>query len=92
MENKFTFYCKQIPGGAKGSGSLSLILCFNLVILSSQVNMIDKILREFLWSDEKGNRKRHFVKWDWCFQQKKQGELGLKDIKTQGYALASKWM
>ena len=62
------------------------------LFLSSQVNMIDKILRDFLWLDGKGNRKRHCVKWAWCFQEKKQGGLGLKDIKTQGYALASKWM
>ena len=62
------------------------------LFLSSQVNMIDKILRDFLWLDGKGNRKRHCVKWAWCCQEKMQGGLGLKDIKTQGYALASKWM
>ena len=41
------------------------------LFLSSQVNMIDKILRDFLWSDGKGNRKRHCVKWAWCCQEKK---------------------
>ena len=52
------------------------------LFLSSQVNMIDKILRDFLWSNGKGNRKRQCVKWSWCFQDKNQGGLGLKDIKT----------
>ena len=54
--------------------------------------MLDKILKDFLWSDGFGSKKRHCVKWDWCYLAKKLGGLGIKDIKTQGISLAAKWI
>lgn len=36
--------------------------------------------------------KKHVVKWDWCCLDKLQGGLGLKDLRLQGIALASKWV
>ena len=54
--------------------------------------MLERILRDFLWSDGKGSKKRHCVKWEWCCQVRRQGGLGLKDLKAQGMALASKWV
>ncbi|XP_059078008.1 uncharacterized protein LOC131876588 [Cryptomeria japonica] len=49
-------------------------------------------IREFLWSDGKGTRKQHAVKWEWCTMNKLFGGMGLKDLKLQGIALASKWI
>ncbi|XP_057873664.2 uncharacterized protein LOC131079670 [Cryptomeria japonica] len=57
-----------------------------------QILEIQKAIRSFLWSDVKGNRKRHAVKWDWCHTDKLLGGLGLKDLKTQGIALSAKWI
>ena len=48
-------------------------------------------MRDFLWSDGSGNKKRHCVKKEWCLPKEK-GGLGVKDLKTQGMALASKWI
>ncbi|XP_059076368.1 uncharacterized protein LOC131875743 [Cryptomeria japonica] len=57
-----------------------------------QIVEIQKAIRNFLWSDGKGNKKLHAVKWDWCRTDKIFGGLGLKDLKLQGIALASKWV
>ena len=54
--------------------------------------MLKRILQDFLWSNGKGSKKRHCVKWEWCCQVKTQGGLRLKDLKAQGMALASKWV
>lgn len=57
-----------------------------------QNNMLEKIIRHFLWSDGMDSKKRHCVKWEWCCLSRRLGSLGLKDIKTHGLALASKWI
>ena len=49
-------------------------------------------MKHFLWSDGKGNKKAHSVKWDWCHLEKGLGGIGLKDLRLQGMALASKWI
>jgi hypothetical protein len=62
--------------------------CFN----NYQIAEIQKAIRQFLWSDGKGNGKIHSVKWAWCHTDKTLGGLGLKDLKTQGIALSAKWI
>lgn len=57
-----------------------------------QILEIQKAIRNFLWSDGKGNIKMHAIKWDWCHSDKLLGGLGLKDLKLQGIALAAKWI
>lgn len=57
-----------------------------------QFSHIQKQIREFLWLDGKGTRKQHAVKWEWCTMHKLYGGMGLKDLKLQGIALASKWI
>ena len=53
---------------------------------------IQKSIRQFLWSDGKGNNKIHSVKWAWCHTDKALGGLGLKDLRIQGIALSAKWI
>ena len=48
---------------------------------SAQTNKLEKIMRDVLWSDGLGNRKRHNVRWEWCCTPRKQGGLGIKDLK-----------
>lgn len=48
---------------------------------SAQTNKLEKIMRDVLWFDGLGNRKRHNVKWEWCCTPRKQGGLGIKDLK-----------
>lgn len=57
-----------------------------------QVFEIQKAIRWFLWSDGKGKRKAHAVKWSWCHLDKILGGLGLKDLRLQGISLAAKWI
>ena len=48
-------------------------------------------MRDFLWSDGLGNKKRHCVKWEWLCLPKERGGLEIMELKAQGMALASKW-
>lgn len=57
-----------------------------------QILEIQKTIRNFLWSNGKGKNKMHFVKWEWCHKDKSLGGLGLKDLRLQGIALATKWI
>ncbi|XP_057861679.2 uncharacterized protein LOC131070153 [Cryptomeria japonica] len=57
-----------------------------------QIFEIQKAIRQFLWSDGRGTRKMHAVKWQWCHTDSLLGGLGLKDLRTQGVALAAKWI
>lgn len=60
--------------------------------ISYQVNEIKKRIKNFLWSDGKGKRKKHSVKWEWCCIDKLQGGIGLKDLRIQGISLDAKWI
>ncbi|GLJ50294.1 hypothetical protein SUGI_1071460 [Cryptomeria japonica] len=57
-----------------------------------QINKPEKILRDFLWFDGQGKKKRHNVSREWCCTPRELGGLGLKDSKSQGIALATKWI
>ncbi|XP_059064196.1 uncharacterized protein LOC131856424 [Cryptomeria japonica] len=57
-----------------------------------QIQEIQSAIRTFLWSDGKGNKKQHAVKWAWCHADKILGGLGLKDLKSQRIALSAKWI
>ena len=50
------------------------------------------VIRNYLWSDGKGNKKLHSVNWNWCHVDKLLGGLGLKDLRLCGLSLASKWI
>ncbi|XP_059076776.1 uncharacterized protein LOC131876029 [Cryptomeria japonica] len=57
-----------------------------------QVMEIQKAIRNYLWSDGKGNKKMHSVNWKWCHVDKLLGGLGLNDLRLSSLALASKWI
>ncbi|GLJ49275.1 hypothetical protein SUGI_1041170 [Cryptomeria japonica] len=57
-----------------------------------QLLEIQKAIRNFLWSDGRGSKKLHAVKWQWCHTDSLLGGVGLKDLRTQGVALAAKWI
>lgn len=72
--------------------SYSIYYAFVWMFNNYQIDELQKITREFLWSDGRGYKKEHFVKWEWCCMDKAIGGLGLKDLKVQGIALAAKWI
>ncbi|XP_026383952.1 uncharacterized protein LOC113279473 [Papaver somniferum] len=53
--------------------------------------MIEKIMKDFLWHDNKGTRKLHLVKWLALTRKKKAGGLGIKILKKLNHALLTKW-
>ncbi|XP_026458788.1 uncharacterized protein LOC113359352 [Papaver somniferum] len=58
---------------------------------SSVVKKLDKIMRNFLWHDNKDKRKIHPVKWVVLSRRKKCGGLGIKNLQKFNQALLSKW-
>lgn len=57
-----------------------------------QILEIQKTIKNLLWSDGKGKKKMHSIKWEWCHKDKSLGGLGLKDLRIQGIALVAKWI
>ncbi|XP_026379379.1 uncharacterized protein LOC113274095 [Papaver somniferum] len=58
---------------------------------SSVINKLEKIMRDFLWNDNKGKRKIHPIKWRALCRKKKYGGLGIKNLKMTNQSLLSKW-
>jgi hypothetical protein len=52
---------------------------------------IVKIQRDFLWGGVGGGKKISWVKWKWVCQHKKNGGLGVKDVRVVNVSLLAKW-
>ena len=50
-----------------------------------------RIQREFLWVGVGGGKKINWVKWETICQHKKNGGLGVKDIRVMNVCLLAKW-
>lgn len=50
---------------------------------------LERIMRNFLWNDNKGHRKLHLVKWDVIRRRKRNGGLGVKKLRVMNNALWS---
>jgi len=50
-----------------------------------------RIQREFLWGGVGGGKKINWVKWETICQHKKNGGLGVKDIRVMNVCLLAKW-
>lgn len=53
---------------------------------------LDSIRRKFLWQGNKENRGFHLVKWKSVTTGKKNGGLGIKNVKMHSKALRMKWL
>lgn len=51
---------------------------------------LDKVLRDFLWSDGLGNHKMHMVNWDNICSDKKEGGLGISKCFQRNNAFLAK--
>ena len=58
---------------------------------SSVCEEIRKIQRKFLWGWGVEGRKIAWVQWEKLYQNKKEGGLGIQDIKVFNIALLGKW-
>ncbi|WMV37954.1 hypothetical protein MTR67_031339 [Solanum verrucosum] len=56
------------------------------------VQRLDKLRRDFFWQGNKKRKGYHLVKWKVMITGKKQGGLGIKNLKNQSKALKLKWL
>ena len=60
-------------------------------ILEGVAKELDSIQSKFLWGDTDQKRKIHLVNWKKVTLCKKNGGLGIKNIKVMNEALLLKW-
>jgi hypothetical protein len=73
---------------------LNAISVFYLSYLKIPVQVwkkIRRIQREFLWGGRMGRKKICWIKWDTICLPKKNGGLGVRDIRTVNISLLAKW-
>ncbi|WMV33005.1 hypothetical protein MTR67_026390 [Solanum verrucosum] len=57
------------------------------------IKKLDAIRRNFLWQGNgEGEKKHHLVKWEAVITTKKEGGLGIKNLKAQNKSLLLKWL
>ncbi|WMV24696.1 hypothetical protein MTR67_018081 [Solanum verrucosum] len=56
------------------------------------VQRLDQIRRSFFWQGNNTKKGYHLVKWKELISSKKQGGLGIKNLKNQSKALKMKWL
>ncbi|WMV13686.1 hypothetical protein MTR67_007071 [Solanum verrucosum] len=57
------------------------------------IKKLDAIRRNFLWQGNgEGEKKHHLVKWEAIITSKKEGGLGIKNLKAQNKSLLLKWL
>ncbi|WMV11476.1 hypothetical protein MTR67_004861 [Solanum verrucosum] len=57
------------------------------------IQRLDTIRRNFLWQGNgEGVKKFHLVKWDAVISNKKEGGLGIKNLKAHNKSLLLKWL
>nr|XP_009800410.1 PREDICTED: uncharacterized protein LOC104246308 [Nicotiana sylvestris]XP_016445624.1 PREDICTED: uncharacterized protein LOC107770805 [Nicotiana tabacum] len=56
------------------------------------IQRLDKLRRSFLWQGNKEKKVFHLVKWKSIIVMKRQGGLGIKNLKNQRKTLKMKWL
>jgi hypothetical protein len=55
------------------------------------IHKMDKIMRRFFWQGGRLKRKYQMVKWDTVCKVKKNGGMGLKNLRKMNVSLLCKW-
>jgi hypothetical protein len=55
------------------------------------VKDLDKVRRTFFWQRGQTKRKYHLLRWTKICKSKKNGGLGIKDIRKMNLSLICKW-
>lgn len=61
-------------------------------IPASVEKKIDKIRKKFLWEGDTKRRKYHLVKWSIVTKHKKEGGLGVRNLRAHNQSLLCKWL
>ncbi|XP_021735141.1 uncharacterized protein LOC110701828 [Chenopodium quinoa] len=62
--------------------------CFNIPVCI--LNEIERLCRNFFWGQRKEEKKLAWVAWDRMYAAKKDGGLGMRDMKAFNKALLAK--
>jgi hypothetical protein len=71
--------------------SIPIFLLSLLKMPATVINKVIQIQRQFPWGGVKGGRKLCWLSWKTVCRDKKEGGLGVKDIKIVNVSLLSKW-
>jgi len=61
-------------------------------IPASVAILLEKIMRDFLWSKREGHNGFHWVCWDEICRPMEDGGLGIRPIRSMNKALKTKWL
>lgn len=53
---------------------------------------LEKLMREFLWSGSREEKRDHLIGWDLVRRPKEEGGLGLGNIEAKNLSLLGKWL
>jgi len=53
---------------------------------------LEKIIRDFLWSNNEAEMGFHWVKWEDIFHPKREGGLSIRPLQDMNKALKAKWL
>ncbi|WMV41678.1 hypothetical protein MTR67_035063 [Solanum verrucosum] len=56
------------------------------------IQRIDALRRSFFWQGNEDKKKFHLVKWEEVIKNKKEGGLGIRNMKKQNKSLMLKWL
>ncbi|MCH88363.1 LINE-1 reverse transcriptase like, partial [Trifolium medium] len=73
---------------------LNSIPIFYLSFMKMPAQVLKKVIRiqrEFLWGGVNGGKKLSWIKWKVVCQEKKNGGLGVRDLKAVNLSLLMKW-
>ena len=56
------------------------------------IQRIDALRRNFFWQGNEDKKKFHLVKWEEVIKNKKEGGLGIRNMKKQNKSLMLKWI
>jgi hypothetical protein len=71
--------------------SIPLFFMSFLKMPSQVVKAVVRIQREFLWGGVKGGRKINWISWKTVCREKKEGGLGVRDVRVVNISLLTKW-
>ncbi|GJU04045.1 RNA-directed DNA polymerase, eukaryota, reverse transcriptase zinc-binding domain protein [Tanacetum coccineum] len=89
-KNRYLSYAGRLQLIAAVLESIHVYWASVFLIPSTIIKDINRILKNFLWSQSEKNNGKAKVAWSYICRPKDKGGLGLKNLQTWNYALLSK--
>ena len=72
--------------------SLPIYYLSLFTVPASVARLLEKIMRDFLWSKPDSINGFHWVCWDEICHPKEEGGLGIRPLRAMNEALKTKWL